>query len=207
MCSKILNVPKCSDAGLKWDEALTETDFISPWPHPNQVPPPITCFKALYDDKWLYFQFTAFYSNKLTIYIRNNHELEVAQSDRIELFFARDLSLDAYYCLEIDPSGRILDYQARFHRWFNYDWEWNRKALKVCTEIKNDRYIVEGAISLKYLESLHILSGKTFYIGLFRANCLLSEENSDIQWISWVNPETETADFHIPACFGKCCIT
>lgn len=36
----------------------------------------------------------------------------IGESDRVEIFFRTDENLNPYYCLEIDPTPRIMDFMA-----------------------------------------------------------------------------------------------
>jgi len=42
-------------------------------------------------------------------------------NDRVELFFAKQAALNDYWCIEIDPSGRVHDYHAKHCRKFDSD--------------------------------------------------------------------------------------
>lgn len=47
-----------------------------------------------------------------------------------------------YYCMEIDPSGHVMDYSASYYR--KFDYEWNFKSLEICS-IKDEKgYIVQA---------------------------------------------------------------
>jgi hypothetical protein len=48
-----------------------------------------------------------------------NDKLEVVNSERVEIFFRKDEALTPYYGLELDANGRVLDYEAEYHRKFN----------------------------------------------------------------------------------------
>ena len=48
-----------------------------------------------------------------------------------------------------------------------------------------------------------IISNKTIQAGLFRGAFFYSEDKIDVKWISWVQPDAEEPDFHIPSAFGK----
>ena len=47
----------------------------------------------------------------------------MAKEDRVELFFSNLTTLSEYYCIEIDPLGRILDYSAKHNRKFDENWD------------------------------------------------------------------------------------
>jgi hypothetical protein len=160
-------------------------------------------FRALWDDAWLHFRFEVEASRALT-YIQNNNKMEVVDSDRVEIFFRQDERLDPYYCLEMDPLGRVLDYKASFYRKFDYEWKWpGRNQLKVIAGYTGSGYRVDGSVTLASLEQLNLIKNKKIQAGLFRGECLkIRDPESSFSWISWIKPGSVRPDFHIPSSFG-----
>lgn len=182
-----------------WQRARPLTDFRYPWE--NETAPPTT-FKALHNDDWVYFLFIVT-DDDVNIRKETNHKTEVAASSRAEIFFRIDQRLTPYYCLEIDPLGRVLDYEANYYRNFDMSWSWPQDQLIIKTQQKNDGYIVEFAISKKSLQQLKLLKNNTLEAGLFRANCAFQANGEpDFKWISWLQPDAKTPDFHIASSFG-----
>lgn len=198
---KITGTPLLSGSGddALWRRAHILSDFHYPW---GKGAPPPTRFKALHNNEWLYILFEV-EDPDVFIMKEKDHKSEVAGSSRVEIFFKRDDLMNPYYCLEIDPLGRVLDYEGTFHRKFNLDWSWPAAQLIIKTRQRIEGYSVEFAISKSSLESLGLLGNKTLQAGLYRADCALNTEgNSQFRWISWVKPSSETPDFHIPSSFG-----
>ncbi|MEX1238177.1 MAG: carbohydrate-binding family 9-like protein [Cyclobacteriaceae bacterium] len=188
---------KGSDA--LWKKAGVLSDFRYPWE--SELPPP-TKFKALHNDAWLYCLFEV-HDDNVHIFRDKNDKSEVAASSRSEIFFRIDNKLTPYYCMEIDPSGRVMDYRATHYRQFDLGWSWPAGHLIVKTERRQDGYTVELAISMASLRQLGVLKGKTLEAGLFRGDCFPKENGgADFKWISWVKPDSKTPDFHIPSSFG-----
>jgi len=185
---------------LDWKEASVLTDFGYPW---SVQPPPVMSFRALWDDVHFYFRFDVETTNALS-YVRNNHKMEVVDSDRVEIFFRRDAKLDTYYCLELDSLGRILDYKATFYRKFDYIWNWpGINQLQIQSKFTNSGYQVQGSITLASLSQLNLLNNCELQAGLFRGECLkIRDPQSTFAWISWIKPESDRPDFHIPSVFG-----
>jgi hypothetical protein len=182
-----------------WKHAEELTDFAYPWDH---AAPPFTCFKALHDAAWVYFFFEV-EDPHVFIHVEKNDKWEVVSSDRVEIFFRTNEGMNPYYCLEIDPAGRVLDYEASFHRKFNYPWSWPPGQLKIKAGKTGNGYKVEFAVSKKSLHDLGLLSGDRIEAGLYRANCTQAvDAQSHMKWISWVMPLSDTPDFHIPSSFG-----
>lgn len=183
----------------QWQKANALTNFHYPWE--NEAVPPTT-FKALSDQAWVYFLFLI---NDSDVNIRRekDHKMEVAASSRVEIFFRIDDKLNPYYCLEMDPLGRVLDYQATYHRNFDTNWSWPKDQLLIRTEQRADGYSVELALNKKSLHELGLLQDNTLQAGLFRANCKFkSKDEEEFKWISWMAPDARTPDFHIPSSFG-----
>ena len=182
-----------------WENAIALTDFIYPWENET---PPLTSFKALHSKDWLYCLYNVKDDN-MNVYVKTNEKSEVVYSDRVEIFFRKDAQLSPYYGLELDPHGRVYDYQAEYHRKFTSTWSWPAGQLIVKANIVEGGYTVEIAISKKSLKSLGLLKGKIIEAGLYSGDCVeITEDNSKIKWISWVRPDSPTPNFHIPSSFG-----
>ena len=182
-----------------WERANVLTDFTSPWRTEKSTP---TEFRALWDGEYLFFLFKVL---DTTIHIdktcTGNESINI--SDRVELFFRQDDSLDPYYCLEIDPTPRIMDFKAFPNRVFDFDWNWPKNDLIVKSHIDTDGFIVEGKISKGSLEKLNLIHNNEIETGIFRAKYIKGNaSNYEPIWISWVDPKTETPDFHTKTAFG-----
>ena len=186
---------------LNWENAWPLKSFIYPWS--AEIPPELT-FRALWDEMRFYFRFDVEATDVLT-YVNTNYKMEVVHSDRVEIFFRSDEKLDPYYCLEMDPLGRVLDYRTRYYRQFEYDWQWpGTGQLEVKAAMTGSGYCVEGSITLQSLKQLNLLQNNELQAGLFRGECLkLPDPGSSFTWISWVRPESQHPDFHIPSAFGN----
>jgi len=184
-----------------WEQANLTSDFSFPW---EEQTPPKTSFRAFYDDEFFYFRFDVEDDNVLT-HVKEDHKMEVVDSDRVEIFFRQDEKLNPYYCLEMDARGRVLDYVTRYYRDFDYKWQWpGSENLSVKASENKEGYVVEGAIRLASLKELGLLKNNVLEAGLYRGYCMqLPNPEADLRWISWVKPEVEEPDFHIPSSFGK----
>lgn len=182
-----------------WENAEVLTDFISPWD--NKKLDKIE-FRALWDTENLFFCFTVF-DTKLHIDKKDDSIDSIGNSDRVELFFRTDESLNPYYCLEIDPTSRIMDFMANPNKNFNFNWSWPKKDLTVKSYINRDNFTVEIVISIISLRKLNLIKGNKIDVGIFRAK-YYEQENSNFEpiWISWVNPDAESPNFHTPTSFG-----
>jgi hypothetical protein len=181
-----------------WEQINALDDFSYPWQNETS---PKTLFKGYYDNNTFHFQFTAF-CRAPKVYVDTNNKLEVRYSERVEIFFRTNEAMKPYYCLELDPFGRILDYKANMYRDFNRNWTWP-DPLHIKVKISDDKFILEAKISLKRLKSLGLLKSNEIQIGLYRGHCVaLDKKDKSIKWISWVQPNSLTPDFHIPSSFG-----
>jgi hypothetical protein len=184
----------------EWPADRWETGLAFPW---RDRAAPGTAFCFLTDGAVLYFAFRATDEDVVLAEGSPEDESLVARGDRVELFLAREARLDEYYCLEIDPLGRVLDYKARFYRRFDNGWDWS--DLTVAARQRPDGYDVEGCFSHRALEEmgLAVSSGTPLLVGVFRAEFSHREaESPEESWISWVRPRVEKPDFHVPSAFG-----
>jgi len=164
---------------------------------------PVTEFRALYSNTYIYLSYHV-QDNDLVLQKNFSKEEDVAKEDRVEIFFTTDSNLEKYYCIEIDPQGRVLDYAASFYR--EFDSSWNCPGLRTAASMFEGGYIVEAAIPVSTLEQLGIFSkseSSLFAAGLFRAEFDYSQNEEIVEnWISWISPDSQTPDFHIPSAFG-----
>ena len=182
-----------------WKNAGTLSDFRYPW---EEEPSPATTFRALHNETWVYCLFEV-KDDQVFIFRDKDDKTEVASSSRAEIFFRVDEKLSPYYCLELDPAGRVFDYKATLYRKFDTEWSWPKNQLIVRTDRTEDGYTVEVAVSKASLKQLGLLKDETLQAGLYRGDCVPeSNGERDFKWISWVIPESETPDFHIPSSFG-----
>ncbi len=186
-----------------WERAYVLNDFRYPW---REEIAPATVFRALWDDAYLYFLYQV---TDPDIYLHQDSSLSLKQqavrSDRIEIFFKADDAMDPYYSLEMDALGRIFDSEGRFYRKINADWTWPEGQLLVKASRDAGRYRVEGQISLSSLRQLGMLSGDETELkaGLYRGEYVrLANGAQEVKWISWIMPDSDKPDFHIPSSFG-----
>jgi hypothetical protein len=184
-----------------WDAAQVLTDFSYPW---HEDAPASMTFQALWKDDLFCFRFDVLCDPPLISRI-NDHKMEVVDSDRVEIFFRSNEQMDPYYCLEMDAAGRVLDYQARHYRQFDYPWKWpGNNQLQVKSKITPTGYYVEGSVSLSSLRTLNLLQNNKMQVGLFRGECIKTPSGEQtFKWISWIKPDSPIPDFHIPSAFGE----
>lgn len=182
-----------------WDKANTLSDFKSPWDAEeiSKIE-----FRALHNSDKLFFNFKVF-DTKRHIIKKDNSNASINDSDRVELFFRSDSFMSPYYCLEIDPTPRIMDFKALPNKQFDFDWNWPAGEIEVKSEIFDKCFIVEGSISFASLKKLGLLKKNTIETGIFRAK-YNQVENGEFEptWITWVDPKTAEPNFHTPTSFG-----
>lgn len=182
-----------------WDNAQILTDFCSPWN--NKKGTEIT-FKALWDRENLFFNFTVL-DTEIHIEKKDDSFESIGNSDRVELFFRSNDALNPYYYLEIDTSGRIMDFIAYPNKNFDFNWNWPKNDLVVKSSAKANSFIVEGSISIESLKSFNLVKNNRLETGVFRAKYIKTQnECFEPNWITWINPNTETPNFHIASSFG-----
>ena len=185
----------------EWSAEGWESELVFPW---RDVPAPETSFIVQADGTALYFAFWVADEDVVVVDGPPDDESLVERGDRVELFLARDEKLGEYYSIEIDPTGRVLDYSARFYR--HFDEEWDCPGLEVAARRRPGGYDVEGRLSRRGLESMGLTlpSGRRpLLAGVFRAE--FSHRGGEApheSWISWIRPWVPRPDFHVPSAFG-----
>lgn len=184
----------------EWPAESWDAEMTFPW---REKAAPATAFSLQADDEALYFAFRVVDEDVVIIEGSPDDESLVARGDRVEMFFARDGALKEYYSLEIDPRARVLDYQASFYRRFDRGWDF--PGLEVAARQRPDGYDVEGRLPFGDLESmgLALSPDEPLLAGVFRGEFSHGGSGDiDESWISWVRPDAEEPDFHIPSSFG-----
>ena len=181
-----------------WNKAYKITQFMNPW---NQQVNPSTVVELFYNGNDLYFFFQAT-DKDIVITEPYSNKMDVVNEDRVELFFSKDMDLSSYYGFEMDPEGRILDYQCTYYRKFNYNWTAG-DGIRVKTHKTSTGYAVEGCITKDLLD---FMTGDklSFYWGAYRAEYSRGDNGKLIdEWQCIRNPKTKAPDFHLPSSFSK----
>lgn len=208
--NKDVEIPFISNSQLVIDGDLSDWknhndffeihQFISPWGNPNFGN---TVFRSFYDQEWFYFCFDI--EDKNVVEAPFQKESDVARGDRGEIFITADPDLKEYYCFEISPSAKVLDYIAHYYRKFDYNW--NLKGMEIKGVLNKNGYILEGRLPMSFIKSLDKSGSnplENIKLGIFRAEFNnLNPQDPSVNWISWVKPTTEKPDFHTPSAFKK----
>ena len=183
-----------------WDKAAVLNDFSSPW-HVEAVED--IEFRALHDGENL-FVFYKVNDTSLHIDSRDDSKKSVDNSDRVELFLRSDKKLDPYYCLEIDPLARVQDFIARPNKQFDYLWNWPKDEISIKSYVTAGGFSVEIALTMVSLKNFNLIQKNIIEAGIYRAK-YSQQPNGQFEptWITWVDPKTETPNFHIASSFGK----
>jgi hypothetical protein len=196
---KQYHVNPCNEPMPIWSMAEVMTDFTFAW---ENKPAPKTEFRALWNSQELHFRFDC-QDDDLVLPDGVTVKDRALGSDRVEIFFTPDLSLDPYYCLEMTPRGDALAYKAKFYR--EIDWEWKCMGLYLDAQIQDNHYTVTGRIPLRTLFELNVLKPnlRELMVGVYRAEfCRNADGSVHSGWMPWVKPHTLKPDFHVPASFG-----
>jgi Carbohydrate family 9 binding domain-like len=180
-----------------WAKVQPLTDFTFPW---EPTPPPSTELRAWHDGDEFHFRFDC-EDHDLVLSESVTEKDRVLGSDRVELFFAPNLSLDRYFCLEMEPRGGVYQYRAKSYRKFDDDFSF--AGLTLGGSIGESRYTVTGSVPLATLRALGVLKHAELTIGAYRAEFSRLADGSVWRgWLTWVNPGTTKPDFHVPGSFG-----
>ncbi len=198
-----------------WKMAAVLSDFSFPW---KPEPAPLTEFRGICDDSYFHFIFRV--EDEDLVFMEDIQiERDIGRSDRVEFFFSTDPAMRNYYGLEIDPLGRVLDYQASYDRQLNREWDW--PGLETKAIVVGGGYVVQGRIPLDSFAELGFprpRPGVGVLVGVFRAEFRYASESEGASlnnreppnnsravirnWISWVDPGTEKPNFHTPSALG-----
>ena len=180
-----------------WGTANVIDGFVYPW-NPDRTQPVI--FMALHDGKYLYLAYKMV-DDVIIAPDQIAGEQDLIEQDRVEIYVGPDDSMDKYYCIEMDVKGRKLDYLGRYHRQFDFSWEFNDVEHKGL--YTDDGYQVEAAISLQALDDLGVIKEDAFYAGVYRADFHYGQDSTVVHvYASWLDPGVKDPDFHVPASLG-----
>lgn len=205
--------------GPDWSKAQVEKGFAFPW---KQAAAPLTEFRALCDDRYLYFSFRVHDADIVALDKLRDKEDAVFE-DRVEMYFSRDDQMRDYYCIEIDSRGRVFDYRGSYYR--RLDPKWNWPGLETKASAVEHGYAVEGRVPLSSFEALgfpRLRPGVKIRCGLYRAEFSHDRSGRPVvqretlhnrgrtldgpppleDWLSWVDPKTKEPDFHVPSSLG-----
>jgi hypothetical protein len=202
-CGPILS-DSFSDDQERVDSTKIER-FVYPWDRSKSVPKT----EFTYHVEAERFQFEFEVDDDDIVYSQDwQGESTLDDEDRVEIFFARDPMLKEYYCIEIDSAGRVHDYKASYYR--KFDSSWNCSGLETKGSRTQAGYRVTGSVPIAVIRELTNSTGDQELeanIGLFRAEFYGTEKatrgDALDNWLSWIDPKTDKADFHIPQCFGR----
>ena len=97
-----------------------------------------------------------------------------------------------------------MDFIAYPGKKFDFNWNWPKDAIDVKSSVNVDSFTVEGAISIASLKRLNLIKNNKIETGVFRAKYNQKDYfGFEPTWITWVNPNTETPNFHVASSFGN----
>ncbi len=162
--------------------------FYAPWDNLSDN----TVFRCFSDTDNFYF-FYEVTDSTITCVPEFSCESDVENEDRVEIFFSPTEDMEIYYCAEIDPLGRVLDYSSRYYRDMDYSWDF--ETLNLFGKLTETGYIVAGKISRAELRTLNVDLEGGFYMGVFRADY---RPDLSVNWYSSVSTDDKSPDFHKP---------
>lgn len=186
-----------------WQQAQTLTQFTFPW---DTKMAPATEFKAVWNSEAIYFRYRVA-DKHVTI---GEGERGALDSDRVEIFLAKDKKLSQYYTMEIDANDQIYSaigtYDVKIQKRTSLiEFEWD--GLKTSSKQTEDGYLVEGSIPMSTLTKMGLWQDKEqtqLLCALMRAEFTKTTNGIDMGWIAWNDPQLPTPNFHNPKPFGQC---
>lgn len=201
---KTLDVPYCSTAAVVdgrpdavWADIPALSDFCYPW---RADEPEKTSLKVYHDRTNLYLFWEVVDSTP--VFVDQRVEMDIADEDRVEVYFEDQSPMKNYYSIETSPTGLALDYQCVYHRKFDFSWSFPQLAL--AGEKRETGYTVEAAFPLEQLRRLGALKEDgTIRAGFYRADFERTADGEIVwKWASWVDPNKPEEDFHVPETLG-----
>jgi len=176
-------------------------DFVSPW---SEKPFGKTTFQYKNDAAWFYFLFEVIDTDIQLCDTSKYDDQNALQSDRVELFFAKDSLMQPYYTFEMDAAGRLFDARCFIApenktnpKQINADWHINEKDFQFKSVKTKNGYRVEGKFAMSFLQKEQLITAnQKLWCGVQRAD--FSAVNP-VQWICAKDPKTSYPEFH---CWG-----
>ena len=152
----------------------------------------VTRFRCFADDERFYFYYEVADST-LTLIDPFEGERTIDYEDRVEIFFSKDSVMTNYYCAEIDPLGRRMDYASSYKHPLDYEWDF--KTMRQAGQLTDEGYMVAGSVAVCELMEYGVDLNGGFYLGVFRADF---HKDGSVNWYSAVSSDDEYPDFHKP---------
>lgn len=180
-----------------WNGVPETTDFVYPW---QAETPEKTSLRVFHNKTHLYLFWDVVDSTP--VFVEQREEMDIAAEDRVEVYFEDEPNMANYYSMETSPTGRALDYHCKFHRRFDFSWQFPN--VQLAGEKQDGGYTVEVAFPLATLRELGVLKDdQTIHAGFFRADFKRNARGDVLErWISWINPNKPEEDFHVPETLG-----
>lgn len=174
-----------------WDVIPPVTGFHAPWDGFDDK----TSFRCFATDNLFFFRFDV---EEVSLALKEDFqdEMDVSPEDRVEIFFAPPGELGTYVGAEMDPAGRVLDYECTFYRQFDYSW--NFRTLSYTHTVCERSYSVAGSVTKEELLEHGVDIDSGFQMGVFRADF---RPDGSVNWYSMKETDDEHADFHQPKVF------
>ena len=189
-----------------WQTAQALTAFSFPW---RDTPPPMTELRGLWDKDALYFRY---HVTDTAQAIGMDPERGALDSDRVEIFLAKDAQLSSYYTMEIDPKGQKYSarasYDMKLAKRVTLDDSFQWGTLQYATSHDEQGYTVEIKIPRAKISELDLWQDDAqseLLCALMRAEFTPQSDGSlDMGWMTWIDPNTAKPNFHNPDTFGRC---
>jgi hypothetical protein len=190
----------------EWSQASPAIEFIFPWDSQTGTKQR-THARLLWDDQYLYVAYEC--DDADIVALAQGHDEFVYRDDTVEIFLnVKPSQTVAYYCLEINALGTIMDYVCVDAQYYmrRFDLEGVKVGIQIDGTLnmrgdKDHGWSVELAIPWKNFEAMapppHV--GTVFTAELNRWDGIEPNRRLSV----WVDPKLDWPHPHAPKQFGE----
>ena len=187
-----------------WHNAQRQS-FDHDWSGQKRFPEAKTEIATLWTPKYLYVAFWCKYT-VLNVYEGEDpakERWELWDRDVVELFaLPEPKNINHYYEFEVAPNNQWVDLEIDLSKKPFNDSKWN-SGFEHATRIDREKRVwtCEMRIPIRAMTKSGIHAGDMWRVNFFRAHGL--GDDTSRQFLSWSPVLGSTANFHVPARFGK----
>jgi hypothetical protein len=96
----------------------------------------------------------------------------------------------------------VLSYRGHYYRDLQFEWK-PPEGFHAVGNITSEGYTVKGSIPLRFFRDFVPDDGFLSF-GAYRAEFSKAKDGTLIMnWLTWIDPQTASPDFHVPTSLGR----